>query len=47
MPPKAKVIKEPDVTVPDGDAKKGKALFDEQCSACHAMEVTKQFHLGR
>lgn len=40
MPPKAKVIKEPDVTVPAGDAKKGKALFDEQCSACHAMEVS-------
>lgn len=41
MPPKkAKEIKEPDVVVPDGNPVKGKALFDEQCSACHAIEVT-------
>lgn len=40
MPPKKKEIKEPDVEVPAGDATKGKALFDEQCSACHAIEVT-------
>jgi cytochrome c len=40
MPPKKKEIKEPDVTVPAGDPKRGKALFDEQCSACHAIEVS-------
>lgn len=40
MPPKkSKEIKEPDVNVPAGDPVKGKALFDEQCSACHAIEV--------
>lgn len=39
MPPKKKEIKEPDVVVPAGDATLGKALFTEQCSACHAIEV--------
>jgi cytochrome c2 len=46
MPPKTKVIPEPVVNVPEGDVAKGKALFDEQCSACHSMEVSANFILG-
>ena len=38
MPPKKKEIKEPDVNVPAGDAANGRAIFDGNCSACHAME---------
>ncbi len=38
MPPKAKVIPEPNVEVPDGDAGAGRGIFDSQCSACHAIE---------
>lgn len=38
MPPKkAKTIKEPDVTVPAGDSKIGKGIFEEQCGVCHAL----------
>lgn len=38
MPPKKKVIAEPKVEVPNGDAGAGRELFDQHCSACHAME---------
>lgn len=31
--------KEPDVTIPEGDPKAGRAVFDELCAACHAMTV--------
>ncbi|CAD8102135.1 unnamed protein product [Paramecium primaurelia] len=37
MPPK-KTIAEPNVTVPNGDAAKGRDIFDQQCAACHAFE---------
>lgn len=30
-------MKEPNVTVPEGDPKAGKAIFDELCSTCHDM----------
>ena len=36
---KKKTIKEPDVTVPDGDATTGKGIFEELCSVCHALDV--------
>ena len=36
MPPK----KDPNVTIPaGGDKVSGKAIFNQQCSACHAMEA--------
>lgn len=38
MPPKKKEVKEPDVTVPDGDVGNGRDIFDANCSACHAIE---------
>lgn len=38
MPPKKKAIKEPNVTVPEGDASAGRGTFDAKCSACHAFE---------
>lgn len=28
---------EPKVEIPQGDLKAGKALFEEQCSVCHAL----------
>lgn len=37
MPPK-KGKKEPKVTVPEGDAKLGKGVFETQCAVCHGME---------
>ncbi|KAM3143980.1 hypothetical protein pb186bvf_004031 [Paramecium bursaria] len=37
MPPK-KVVKEPDVVIPNGDPAAGRGIFDAQCSACHALE---------
>jgi cytochrome c len=38
MPPKkAKTIKEPDVTIPPGDPKTGKGIFEEQCGVCHGL----------
>ena len=37
MPPKAKP--EPKVEVPEGNAKKGKAVFETQCGVCHSMEA--------
>lgn len=36
---KKKAIKQPDVTVPEGDPKVGKAIFDELCGTCHALSV--------
>lgn len=36
MPPK----KEPKVTIPEGgDVATGKSIFEQQCSACHAVEA--------
>ena len=32
-------FKEPDVTVPEGDPKVGKGIFEDQCSVCHAIDV--------
>ena len=32
------VIAEPDVTVPEGDAKKGAKLFKAKCFQCHTIE---------
>ena len=32
-------FKEPDVTVPPGDANIGKGIFEDQCSVCHAIDV--------
>ena len=47
MPPKKKAIAEPNVNsfwhkieVPDGDATAGREVFDQHCSACHALEGT-------
>lgn len=37
MPPK-KVKAEPAVIVPEGDASAGRNIFDQHCSACHALE---------
>ena len=37
MPPK-KSKPEPDVVVPEGDATNGRAIFDQHCAACHALE---------
>jgi cytochrome c len=37
MPPK-KVKPEPAVTIPEGDPTAGRAIFDSQCAACHALE---------
>lgn len=31
------VIKEPDVSVPGGDAKKGAKIFKSKCAQCHAL----------
>ena len=31
-------MKEPNVEVPQGDVKAGKAIFEEQCSVCHALD---------
>jgi cytochrome c len=39
MPPKKKTIKEPEVTVPPGDPKIGKSIFEELCATCHGLEV--------
>jgi len=41
MPPKKKTIAEPKVDVPNGDAKAGREIFDQHCSACHALEGVK------
>jgi len=38
MPPKAQAKPEPNVTVPDGDAGAGRDIFEQHCSACHAIE---------
>lgn len=38
MPPKKKTIPEPKVDVPAGDSGAGRELFDQHCSACHALE---------
>jgi len=38
MPPKKKGVPEPKVEVPNGDAGAGRELFDQHCSACHALE---------
>lgn len=27
------------MTIPPGDAKVGKGIFDDQCSVCHGIEV--------
>ena len=35
---KAMVIAEPDVTVPEGDSKKGAKLFKAKCFQCHTIE---------
>lgn len=43
---KKKQIKEPDVTLPNGDAALGKAVFEENCGACHALAVSFQLILG-
>lgn len=38
MPPKGK--KEPKVTIPEGgDKSTGKAIFEQQCAACHSTEA--------
>jgi mono/diheme cytochrome c family protein len=37
MPPK-KSKPEPDVVVPEGDSTNGRAIFDQHCAACHALE---------
>ena len=37
MPPK-KVKAEPAVVIPEGDAAAGRNVFDQHCSACHALE---------
>merc|ERR1712032_1074296 len=34
----AMVIAEPDVTVPDGEVKKGAKLFKAKCAQCHTIE---------
>ena len=34
-------FKEPDVVVPEGDAKIGKGIFEDNCSVCHAIDVHK------
>jgi mono/diheme cytochrome c family protein len=34
-----KKLKEPEVTIPEGDAKIGKGIFEDQCSVCHAIDV--------
>merc|ERR1712183_962806 len=34
----AMVIAEPDVVVPEGDAKKGAKLFKGKCAQCHTIE---------
>ena len=34
---KKKQIKEPDVTIPEGDSKAGKATYEELCATCHAL----------
>lgn len=36
---KKKQIKEPEVTLPNGDAALGKSVFEENCGACHALAV--------
>ena len=36
-------FKEPDVVVPEGDAKIGKGIFEDNCSVCHAIDV----YIGR
>ena len=33
-------FKEPDVEVPPGDPAVGKGIFEDQCSVCHAMDVS-------
>lgn len=38
MPPKKKTLPEPKVDIPNGDGGAGRELFDQHCSACHAME---------
>lgn len=43
---KKKQIKEPEVTVPNGDAALGKAVFEENCGACHALAVIYKIKLG-
>ena len=43
MPPKKKTLPEPKVDVPNGDAGAGRELFDQHCSACHALEGVKPF----
>merc|ERR1711941_106264 len=35
---KAKVKKEPKVSVPDGDQARGLNVFNTHCAACHSME---------
>ena len=37
MPPK-KAKPEPTVDVPEGDSAGGRAIFDQHCAACHALE---------
>lgn len=38
MPPKKKGFAEPKIDVPEGDATNGRAIFDANCSACHALD---------
>jgi cytochrome c len=38
MPPKIAEKKEPNVTVPDGDAAAGRGIFDFACADCHALQ---------
>lgn len=37
MPPKKERV-EPKVDLPEGDATAGRAIFDQHCAACHALE---------
>lgn len=38
MPPKKKTFAEPAVDVPEGDGGAGRAIFDANCAACHALD---------
>ena len=37
MPPKKERV-EPKVDLPEGDGTAGRAIFDQHCAACHALE---------
>ena len=42
MAEQQEIVPNPDVIVPEGNFKNGKALFDDLCRSCHKMRVSEK-----